>query len=167
MSRHPLGPPVQVAYAVDDVVSAARRFSAATGAGPFVVVSHIELASARIRGAPDEFDHSSAYGQWGAVMVELVEEHTTPLVARGSGVHHVAFMVEELAAARAWCEQAGWSELLDAVTSGGQEFVFMDARAELGHLVELYERSDRLTGFYTYIAALADGWDGSDPVRSI
>ena len=42
-----------------------------------------------------QFDHSSAYGQWGDVMVELVEEHTPPLVAPGSGVHHLAFIVDD------------------------------------------------------------------------
>jgi catechol 2,3-dioxygenase-like lactoylglutathione lyase family enzyme len=163
--RSPLGAPVQIAYGVTGLAAAAARFSASTGAGPFVVVEHIELRSARVRGIHDEFDHSSAYGQWGPVMVELVEEHTTPLVAPGSGVHHMAFMVPSLDDAAAWCDQQGWPELLRAETSGGQLFAFHDARQQLGHLVELYEPSERLIGFYRSVAAAADGWDGSEPVR--
>lgn len=165
--RAPLGAPVQVAYAVGDIAGAAARFAATTGAGPFFVVEHIPLAAATVGGASTPFDHSSGYGQWGPVMVELVEEHTPPLVTPGSGVHHVAFMVESLDAAMRWCGAQGWPELLHATTSGGQEFAFMDARADLGHLVELYEPSDRLLGFYAMVAGAAAGWDGSDPIRRL
>ncbi len=45
------------------------------GAGPFFVRQHIALLDVVIRGRPGTFDHSSAYGQWGHVMVELVEDH--------------------------------------------------------------------------------------------
>jgi hypothetical protein len=157
---------VQLAYGVADVHTAAARFSAATGAGPFFVVEHIALQSALIGGLPGSFDHSSAYGQWGTVMVELVEEHTPALVEPGSGIHHVAFMVDDLDASIDWATARGWSTLLHATTATGQEFAFVDARGELGHLVELYEPSDRLVGFYEFVAAAADGWDGADPVRS-
>ena len=49
--RPPLGRPVQIAYAVADVRAAARHRAETTGAGPFVVVDHIPLASARVDGA--------------------------------------------------------------------------------------------------------------------
>lgn len=165
-SRSLLGAPVQIAYAVTDVRAAAAARATATGAGPFVVFDHIPVPHARVRGDDAAFDHSSAYGQWGSVMVELVEEHTPPLVAPGSGVHHLAFRVESLDEAMAWCVQRGWPELLWAATATGQEFAFMDARADLGHLVELYEPSERLLAFYARVAALAEDWDGSDPVRA-
>lgn len=161
------GPPVQIAYAVTDLRAAAARFAATTGAGPFVVVDHIDVPEARVRGEAATFDHSSAYGQWGSVMVELVEEHSPALVPPGSGVHHLAFMVTSLADAIAACVDRGWPELLFARTSGGQEFAFCDARAELGHLVELYEPSERLRGFYAMIAASAVDWDGTDPIRPV
>jgi hypothetical protein len=164
--RSPLRAPVQVAYAVSDVVAAAERFVATSGAGPFFVLPHIALATSRVRGVDAAFDHSSAYGQWGPLMVELVEEHTPPLVPVGA-VHHVAFMVDSLAAAATWCEARGWPELLHATTGGGQAFAFHDARAERGHLVELYEPSDRLVAFYAMVAAAATDWDGHDPVRHL
>lgn len=161
----PLGQPVQIAYAVTDVRAAAARRAATTGAGPFLVADHIAVTASRVHGAVAPFDHSSAYGQWGPVMVELVAEHTSPIVAPESGVHHVAFMVDSLDAAMAWCTDQGWPEALWAATATGQEFAFMDARADLGHLVELYEPSERLVAFYATVAALADGWDGTHPVR--
>jgi hypothetical protein len=164
--RGPLGAPVQIAYAVVDVHDAAARRHASTGAGPFVVADHIPLASSRVHGVSAAFDHSSAYGQWGSVMVELVVEHSPPIVEPGSGVHHLAFIVPSLTDAMTWCADQGWAEALWAQTSTGQEFALMDARADLGHLVELYEPSAGLLAFYAHIAALADGWDGSNPVRA-
>jgi len=167
MSGSPLSHPVQVAYAVTDVAAAAARFAATTGAGPFFVLEHIELDRARVFGVDRAFDHSSAYAQWGGMMVELVEEHSRPAIVGPRGLHHVAFMVDDLVAAVEWCTASGWEEALFARTARGQEFAFCDARHELGHLVELYEPSARLLGFYAMVAAAADGWDGTDPVRTL
>lgn len=159
-----LGPPVQIAYAVTDVAQAAAEFSARTGAGPFFVVEHIALAEARVDGTPAVFDHSSAYGQWGSVMVELVEEHTPPLIDPPR-LHHLAFMVDDLASAMKACDGRGWPGLLWARTVNGLEFAFCDARRDLGHLIELYEPSPRLTAFYAMVDCAARDWDGSQPVR--
>lgn len=156
----PLVRPVQIAYAVDpsrDLDEVAFDFRTSTGAGPFVVVRNIPLTSCTISGRPGEFDHSSAYGWWGEVMVELVQEHTPPLIGRSTGVHHLAFMVSDLEQAIAWCARQHWPTLLDADTSTGQRFVFADARESLGHLVEMYEPSERLLGFYEHVRQLANG----------
>ena len=162
-----LGPPVQIAYAVNDVHAAAERFAATTGAGPFFVVEHIGITSARVHGEPGVFDHSSAYGQWGALMVELVQEHSAPLVPPDGRVHHLAFLVPDLTAAVTDCADRGWPDVLWAHTTAGQSFAFCDARTERGHLVELYEPTERLHAFYAMVATAADRWDGSRPVRPI
>lgn len=162
----PLRRPVQIAYAVTDLRIAAASFAASTGAGPFFVIDHVTLSSARVGGSNGVFDHSSAYGQWGEVMVELVEEHSQPIIDP-PGLHHLAFMVDDLDAAVAWCIERQWPEALFARTTGGQEFAFCDARHELGHLVEMYEPAARLTGFYAMVAAAAADWTGTDPVRTL
>lgn len=157
-SVSPLARPVQIAYAVDpsrDLEHVAAEFRASTGAGPFVVVRNISLTSCTIGGRPGEFDHSSAYGWWGDVMVELVQEHTPSLIGRTAGLHHVAFMVPDLEESIAWCARQHWPTLLDAHTGTGQRFVFADARDSLGHLVEMYEPSERLLGFYDHVRQLA------------
>lgn len=154
----PLARPVQIAYAVDpsrDLEHVAAEFRVSTGAGPFVVVRNISLTSCSIGGRPGEFDHSSAYGWWGEVMVELVQEHTPSLIGRTAGLHHVAFMVPDLEESIAWCARQHWPTLLDAHTGTGQRFVFADARGSLGHLVEMYEPSERLLGFYDHVRRLA------------
>jgi hypothetical protein len=161
-----LGAPVQVAYAVTDVSTAAALFAKQTGAGPFFVIEHIAIESARVGGNRESFDHSSAYGQWGPIMVELVHEHAAPLV-QPPGLHHLAFMVPDLAVSMAECATHGWPELLWARTTGGLEFAFCDARHQRGHLIELYEPSPRLLKFYEMVVGASRGWDGSLPVRHL
>lgn len=169
-----LGRPAQLAYAVPDVVAAAHRWSTDLGAGPFFVREHIPLSRVEYRGAPGEFDHTSAYGQWGPLMVELVQVHNaTPNVVNerfgpgDSGLHHVAFIVDDLAATSAALGAHGYATAMSAWTSSGLQFDFVDTVAEFGHMLELYERNEHLVAFYAKVAAAADGWDGSDPVRML
>jgi Glyoxalase/Bleomycin resistance protein/Dioxygenase superfamily len=168
-----LGRIVQVAYAVDDVDAGAHAFAERVGAGPFFVRRHIELARASRAGEPAVFDHSSAYGQWGAVQLELVHVHTAQptlladIVERRAGIHHVAWFVSDVDAEQRRLAGFGWPEVLVAETASGLRFAFHDARAELGHLVEIYEPSDRLVAFYASVAEAAVGWSGDDPVRPV
>ncbi|HTH04241.1 MAG TPA: VOC family protein [Ilumatobacteraceae bacterium] len=169
-----LGPPVQIAYAVPDAAAAAHEWARDTGAGPFVVRPHIELADVFVRGLPGSFDHTSAYGQWGPVMVELVQDHgdgpspVREMFARGeSGLHHLAFFVDDLQSTVVRLVEAGLSVAMSARTSGGVEFCFVDAVATHGHMLELYRPDDRLRAFYARVADAASGWDGRDPVRVI
>ncbi len=99
----PVGPPVQLAYATDDVTAAARRW-VERGVGPFFVLEHIALNDVEIDGEPAVFDHSSAYAWWGSVMVELIHQHepgSDPVVGT-SGIHHVASFVDDFEEAQAF-----------------------------------------------------------------
>lgn len=168
-----LGPPVQIAYAVPDAVAAAERWAATTGAGPFFVNEHIPLTDVTYRGEPSTFDHSSAYGQWGSVMVELVQDHgTAPSPVRElfapdvGGLHHLAFIVDDVDAELDALVAAGHEVAMSATTGGGNmRFHFVDALATHGHFFELYPPTPGLRGFYAMVANAADGWDGTDPVR--
>jgi hypothetical protein len=167
-----LGVVVQIAYLVDDVHAAAADWARRFGAGPFFVRRHLPLASAEHGGLPASFDHSSAYGQWGAVQVELVQLHEAHPVqlaeaVAATGLHHVACFVASLADEQARLEALGWPAVLTARTAGGQAFAFHDARADLGHLLEVYEPTERVLGLYERVSAAARGWDGRAPVRSL
>ena len=164
----PLGRPIQVAYVVADAAVAAARFAADHGAGPFILRPHIPVTDVLHRGVPGSFDHTSAYGQWGPIMVELVQQHddrpsaVRDMYAPGEGgLHHVAMFCESLDA-----ELDSWGNRV-AMTARATtvRFAFVDLRDTLGHFLELYEPNDHLRRFYSRIAELADGWDGSDPVR--
>ncbi len=164
-----LGAPVQIAYAVDDVDAAALRWTSQYGAGPFFLRRHIELRAVRYRGATAVFDHSSAYGQWGSVMVELVQDHTDgPSVFNehlGAGLHHLAFFVDEPESTLHTLAERGYETAMSASTAGGSVFHFVDTVADLGHYLEIYRSGDRLREFYSMVADAALGWDGSRPIR--
>lgn len=171
-ARRLLGAPVQIAYAVRDIRDAAKTWCATQGAGPFFVMDHIALHDVRYRGRPGLFDHSSAYGQWGPLMVELVHDHTigaSPIAdvvgVGGTGLHHVAHFVPDFTAAQDHLTAIGFPELLCARTTAGNLFAFHDARERLGHLIEIYEPTPALVGFYERVRSAAVDWDGSDPIR--
>lgn len=166
----------QLAYAVGDVEEAALAHHRRFGSGPFFVLRHVALASSVHRGVERPFDHSSAYGQWGGVMVELVRQHNADpsalhdMYPHGSGregLHHAALFVDDLDAAFAQFEAQGMPLAQLCVTQTGTAFAFVDARASLGHMLELYEPTPQLTGFYALVAEAAKGWDGRDPVREL
>jgi len=168
-----LDAPVQIAYAVPDAWAAAALWADRFGAGPFFVRPHIALDAVEYRGTPSTFDHTSAYGQWGPLMVELVQDHgTTPSVVREryapdeSGLHHLAYFVDDLDGVTARLVDCGYALAMTARTSNTR-FHFIDAVATLGHMIELYQRSDRLSAFYDRVRSASLGWDGSDPVRPV
>ena len=156
---------VQVAYAVDDVVAAATRW-VERGVGPFFVREHIEVDRVRIGGQPGSFDHSSAYGWWGDVMIELICDHADQPIGPTVGVHHLAYLVDDLAEAQASMTEAGWPEALFA-HAGSTAFAMHDATADLGHLIEMYSPTEGLTGFYAMVETAAITWDGTDPIRML
>lgn len=163
-----LGSPVQIAYAVGDVIGAATRW-AATGVGPFFVVEHIALLDVRVHGAPGTFDHSSAFAQWGPLMVELICQHggDDDAIVPASGLHHIAHFVDDFAATSAWLTAQQLPETLKARTRTGTPFAFHDARATRGHFIEIYECTEHLATFYETVRRAAEAWDGTDPVRRL
>jgi catechol 2,3-dioxygenase-like lactoylglutathione lyase family enzyme len=167
-----LRPAVQIAYFVSDIRAAAARMHAAFGAGPFYIIERIELARGEHRGSDCPFVHSSAYGQWGSVMMELVQqdvEGPSPfrdMYAPGmEGLHHVATFVDDVGAAIDHYAAAGMPLAARAWLPSGTEFAFVDARATLGHMIELYVPTPGLLGFYDFIRQAAEGWDGAEPIR--
>jgi hypothetical protein len=164
----------QLAYFVKDVRAAARRHHTLFGSGPFLVADHIATPVARHRGRHATLDHSAAYGQWGPVMVEFVQQNNPgpsafhDLYPEGSGregLHHVALFVDDLAAAIAGWEAAGHACALYAEMASGFPFAMIDTVAAYGHMIELYEPAPSLTGFYAEVARIAGS--GGDPVRTI
>lgn len=150
------GPPVQIAYVVDDPHAAAAAWEA-RGAGPFIVNEHIPVTDVVHRGSSSSFDHTSAYGWWGSVMIELFCQHddapsavTERFPAGGTGLHHVACFVDDLAAALERAASVGLDIAMTA-RAGATEFVFVDDVAGRGHYWELYEGTDRLRGFYAHV----------------
>lgn len=168
--------PRQIAYFVPDARAAALAHHAAFGSGPFFVAERIALRLARHRGVERRLVHSSAYGQWGEVMVEFVQQDEPgpsvfhdlyPEGSGRSGLHHVALFVDDLAEALAGHAAQRRVTALYAEMADGFAFAMVDCVAELGHFLELYEPRPALTGFYAMVASTARAWDGTEPLRAI
>jgi hypothetical protein len=166
--------PVQIAYHVPDPEQAAHGFARSHGWGPFFLFEHIPLSRCVYRGAMTVFDHSSAYGQAGDLMIELITQHDdTPSVLRELyasnevGVHHMAHFVPNLAESLDRIRAAGGEIALDACTATGTSFAMLDTVRELGHMVEVYEAQGDLLKFYRYVRRAAEGWNGAEPLRRL
>lgn len=158
-------PARQIAYFVPDVRAAAAAHRATFGSGPFLVIDHVPTPIVRHRGRPAALDHGSAYGQWGEVMVEFVQQHDAgpsafhDMYPRGSGrfgMHHVALFVDDLTAAIDRFG-AGGDECALYAETGTTAFAMIDTVRHYGHMIELYEPSRVLLDFYARVRAMADG----------
>lgn len=168
------GKAVQIAYHVPDPERAAHQYAERFGWGPFFLLEHIPLSRCEHRGRVTRFDHTSAYGQAGDLMIELITQHDdTPSVLRDLfaadevGVHHLAHFVPSLRGSLAAARERGIVIALDACTATGTEFAMLDVAADLGHMLELYEAGPDLLKFYRYVRRCADAWDGKDPLRRL
>ncbi|MET0545365.1 MAG: VOC family protein [Caulobacterales bacterium] len=162
----------QIAYFVPDAREAAIKHSALFGSGPYFVADNIPLCLCEYRGQPGKLDHTSAYGQWGEVMVEMVQQNNPdPSVFYDmykpgeSGVHHVALIVDDMKAAMRDYNNAGFETGLYAEVMPGAGFAMMDCRKTYGHFVELYEPTPPLLGVYKLVKDSAVGFDGTDVIR--
>jgi len=166
--------PVQVAYFVDDIRAAAMQMTKLTGAGPFYIVDEIELEWCEYRGRASDFVHSSAYGQWGDMMMELVQQDCdSPSVftelhsAGNAGIHHIACFVDDLDEAIARYKALGCEVAARAKASMGTEFAFIDTVSTLGHMIEIYRADELLAGFYDSVKIASIEWDGEDLLRPV
>ncbi len=165
---------VQVAYHVKDIRVAATQMVERFDAGPFFINENILLSSAEHRGEPTDFVHSSAFGQWGDVMVELVrqEDDSTRTPFRDmyqknqEGLHHTAIIVDNFEDTISHFADKGFELATRCITrQGGVEFGFIDAVSVMGHMIEIYEASPALLGFYEMVKDASIGWNGDDPLR--
>lgn len=170
---HPI---VQMCWVVDDIETAVAAWATAVGAGPFHLAPHIEFGDLTYRGAPATLDQSSALGQWGAVQLELLQQHcdspsgVTEMRAAGHrGLQHVTWFAEDLDAEGLRLRNLGFDEVMTATlpAMAGMRIAWYDTRPLLGCMAEIYEESRLMRRFYQRIADAALGWDGSRPLRPL
>jgi hypothetical protein len=158
-----------VGFVVEDVPTAAERWTMSYGAGPFFAVGG-EFA-ARFLGEEIRLRAAGAYGAWGRNAVELVRFETAVpelqalLGGEANRMHHAAFRAVDPAEASARMEALGFQMFLQT-RDGGLSTFWHDARDELGHCIEISSDVDRVRRFQAAVARAAEGWDGTEPLRS-
>jgi len=158
---------VQIAYYVQDLDEAIERWHANFGLGPFIVNRHIELKHSFYRGAPMPLDISAAFVQSGEVQIELLCQHNPePSAFRDmfpngeEGLHHVAVFPEDYAQLVNSYKARGFEVATEIEVGTALDAAFIDTRALLGHMLEVYRDNGSIRGFYRLIENAAKNWDG-------
>jgi len=173
ITPHPI---VQMCWVVDNMEAAAMQWVKTMGAGPFFLLPHIQLDELTYRGRSAQLDQSSAVGQWGAVQVELFQQHcNNPSGAREmfapgqTGLQHITWFVDDIDAETRRLNALGFDTVMTCrlPAVGGLRLAWYDTRKILGAMVEVYEEGDLMRRFYKRVARAAEGWNGENPVRSL
>jgi catechol 2,3-dioxygenase-like lactoylglutathione lyase family enzyme len=165
--------PHHIGYVVDDLATAVERFATTLGAGPFLAIEHMKFDEVTYRGGPATYDHSSAFGAYGPLLVEVTQVHSAEpaglLEALGAprpGVGHLGFLVDSPGEEVERLRGAG-CEIFHTGRTGPAEATWLTGGELFGHSIELLRRAPQLEGFYAQARAAAVDWDGSEPLRRI
>jgi hypothetical protein len=120
------------------------------------------------------WDHSAAFGQRGAVPVELQQTHdlrppelVRPFTAQGpSALNHVGVTADDPATESARLESLGFGLRMHA-RLGQVEFFWHDTTEAFGYCIEIVTAGPGLDDFFATITDGALDWDGRDPIRSL
>jgi catechol 2,3-dioxygenase-like lactoylglutathione lyase family enzyme len=164
-----------VGYWVDDLDEAVDRAVRTLGVGPFLVHRHVSFESFRLADGteitdPDYFDHTAAFASWGPIVLELGQVHTAhpDIVAaygiRPGDVGHVSWVVDDLDAETERLEALG-CPLIHTASLGAVNVAWHGGGPLFPHPIEVHLAGPPILGMAGRLAALADGWDGSDPMR--
>ena len=117
LSDHPFhGPIHHLGYVVEDLEATAQRLVSELGAGPFFVLRDVSFERVTSHGQAATFEHDSAFGQCGAMPIEVIQLRRLEPERLREGfsqsppqLHHTAYVAapERLAEARDELERRG------------------------------------------------------------
>ena len=164
---------VQNAYVVRDLEAACARLNRVYGIGPFLGGSEVELASHVHRGRPAApIVIRGVFVQAGDLNLELIQLVSSGPSAfhdmfpdGGEGLHHVAMFCDHYAATRDRLVAAGCPVASEFAFGPEASIAYIDARADLGHMIELYPEDPLIRDMYAQARDAAQGWDGRELIR--
>jgi hypothetical protein len=160
---------VQIAFVVDDLEEACLQWVRTFGAGPFFIHDPVRLGQViGPDGSPGVFEQASAFGQWGAVMIELVRfDRVEPVEAARvllqPGFSHAAYFATHSEDEVRRLEEAG-APMLMKLALGPHYCHLHDATNTVGFIVEHYP-FQAVERNYRMVSEAAASWDGRDPIR--
>lgn len=175
MSRF-LGGAKQVGYVVHDIEAAMAHWSNVLGVGPWFYKREVGTTEFSYYGKPSELpDLSIALANSGDLQIELIQQRNNApslyldsLRRSGEGAQHVAWWTEDQ------FDQLS-RQLLDAgyveghagrMGQRGRFAYFLHPGLPSG-MIELSEMAGGKGEYFRQIAAAAQSWDGTDPVRQV
>jgi len=161
----------QLGHVVEDIVSAATRWSSAFRIGPFHVLPVVDQQLTHADGEVRTVRVQVAVAQAGPVQIELIQQHCdTPSLYRDwskggtSAFHQVATVTSDYEGKKARFEALGYAVAAESL-GGSFRVAYVDTVAEFGFYTEVVEYAPRLLAQLQSISTTCATWDGSDPVR--
>jgi glyoxalase/bleomycin resistance protein/dioxygenase superfamily protein len=161
----------QLGLVVDDIVSAARRWSTTFGIGPFHVLPVVDQQLTHAGGDVRNLRIQVAVAQAGPVQIELIHQHCdTPSLYRDwskggtSAFHQMATVTSDYVAKLAHFEALGYEVAAESL-GGSFRVAYVDTVAAFGFYTEIVEHTPRFLEQLHAIARTCATWDGTDPVR--
>jgi hypothetical protein len=168
--RVPNGTFMQMAWVVNDIEAAMRRWHEQAGVGPFFYGPRTRLDIVH-RGKPSVFDFNGALAQAGPIQIELLCQHDdAPTAFREvfkpgqEGPHHMGTIVQDYDAEFESYRRQGF-DLVHTGQVQGRRFCYFDTRPSFGLMTELLEDAPGLREMFGKVADASVGWDGNDPYR--
>jgi len=146
MTRVELKQIPQICVVVRDVQEAMERYWKTFGIGPWQVYTMAPpfMTEMTIREKPESYSMRIALAQVGNIQWELIQPltgqsiYTEFLEQSGEGVHHVLSVVDDYDKALAGFKAAGMQPLMGGNWRGAT-FMYVDARKQLGTIVEIFK----------------------------
>ncbi|WP_380872829.1 glyoxalase [Sphingomonas sp. DBB INV C78] len=171
MTQAKYGPIDQIGYLVDDLDASIQRWIDMMGVGPWTVFRNVSL-NGSYRGQAGVVGMDVGLAYQGDVQIELIKiTNETPSPYRDAagkpilGVHHVAWVVDDLDAAVERATADGL-KVAFAASSPGTHVAYMEADGEPGVLFEFIESPATRDMIGAGIIATKN-WDGTNPVHVI
>jgi len=144
-------PPVeQVGIVVKDMDTTMEFFTSIFGWGPWGVLDDLEMKDCLYRGKSCDARLKLAFAQSGSIEIELIQVlegetiHTEFLRARGEGLHHLRFKVDDLDATLAELSKEGIEVLFrEKLPELGVDFAYLNTDRVGGIMIELIEYVNR------------------------
>ena len=162
---------LQQAWVVDDLESAAQRFSATMNIGPFFLADYKPefFESVEYRGKPGTLQMRTAICYAGAVQIELVQPtgdgdtcYRDTVMPGTEAFHHICFWTHDLEADIARYRERGFPVANRARVKKGPAFAYIDASQSMGCMIELLEYSPGLAAVFDGWRERCANWDGGE-----
>lgn len=166
-----LGPIRQTGFVVRDLDTALESWLA-IGVGPWYVIRGQQL-STLYRGEPCEVTLSIAFANSGDMQLEVIAQDAgdpsiyTEFLATREGFNQFAYWAADFDEAVQSVKDAGWPVVWSGGSGEGVRYVYLECPDGPASIIEISELNDATTGLAEFVRAAADGWDGTDPIRSL
>lgn len=171
MTKAKFGPIDQIGYLVDDLDASIQRWIDRMGVGPWTVFRNVNLNGC-YRGQPSIVTIDVGLAYQGSIQIELIKvTNNAPSPYRDAagaptlGVHHVAWVVNDLDAVVARATASGLKIAFEA-ENPATRVAYLESDDEPGVLFEFIQGEGMREMIDEGIAATR-AWDGSNPIHTI